>query len=167
MKTALLILLVFILLIPVSLFVLGQISKSGSAPGLANNKLTQCPDSPNCICSEYPDQVDHYIKPIAYDDLGFSVTLDSLKDIVKSMGGIIVNSSDVTANTIPYFSATFTSSIYGFVDDFEVRIDDTNKTIQFRSASRVGRSDLGVNAERVNKFKQLVIQQQAEKNKSN
>jgi uncharacterized protein (DUF1499 family) len=37
----------------------------------------------------------------------------------------------------------------GFVDDVEFLLDDTAKVIHVRSASRLGKSDLGVNRQRI------------------
>jgi uncharacterized protein (DUF1499 family) len=48
-----------------------------------------------------------------------------------------------------YLHVEFTSLIFRFVDDVEFFFDDTNKLIQFRSASRTGYSDLGVNRKRM------------------
>lgn len=53
-----------------------------------------------------------------------------------------------------YITATFTSSIFRFVDDFEIRLDKKNNVIHLRSASRVGRSDFGINKKRIELFKQ-------------
>lgn len=52
-----------------------------------------------------------------------------------------------------YLAATFTSAIFRFVDDLELRIDPRQEVIHIRSASRVGRRDGGVNRRRVEKFK--------------
>ena len=62
-----------------------------------------------------------------------------------------------------YLHAEFRSRILGFVDDVEFLVDETNSVIQFRSASRVGYSDLGVNRRRMNELREqvTVAQQQA------
>ena len=52
-----------------------------------------------------------------------------------------------------YLAATFTSSLFRFVDDLELRIDTGQKTIHLRSASRVGHGDGGVNRKRVEQLK--------------
>jgi uncharacterized protein (DUF1499 family) len=41
------------------------------------------------------------------------------------------------------------SLVFRFVDDVEIRFDDAAKLIHFRSASRLGRSDFGVNRARM------------------
>jgi len=54
-----------------------------------------------------------------------------------------------------YLAATFSSAIFGFVDDLEVRIDSVQNTGHIRSASRVGHSDGGVNRKRIELLNQL------------
>jgi uncharacterized protein (DUF1499 family) len=48
-----------------------------------------------------------------------------------------------------YLYAECTSAMLGFVDDIEFLIDSTQRVVHVRSASRLGRSDLGVNRRRV------------------
>jgi uncharacterized protein (DUF1499 family) len=52
-----------------------------------------------------------------------------------------------------YMHFTFTSALFGFVDDVEFLFDEGKKTIHFRSASRVGHSDIGANRKRMNIIK--------------
>lgn len=49
-----------------------------------------------------------------------------------------------------YLYAEFESMVFGFVDDVEFYFDSKTGTLHVRSASRIGKSDLGVNRERVN-----------------
>jgi uncharacterized protein (DUF1499 family) len=48
-----------------------------------------------------------------------------------------------------YVHAEFRSAIFRFVDDVEFLFDDKAKRLHFRSASRLGRSDFGVNRKRM------------------
>lgn len=48
-----------------------------------------------------------------------------------------------------YLHATVTSRIFGFVDDLELHADHAAGVIEARSVSRLGDSDLGVNARRL------------------
>ena len=48
-----------------------------------------------------------------------------------------------------YLHATATSAFFGFVDDLELYADSTTGVLQARSLSRLGDSDLGVNAKRL------------------
>ena len=48
-----------------------------------------------------------------------------------------------------YLHATATSALFGFVDDLELYADSARGVLQARSVSRLGDSDLGVNAQRL------------------
>jgi uncharacterized protein (DUF1499 family) len=48
-----------------------------------------------------------------------------------------------------YLHATATSAFFGFVDDLELYADSAHGLLQARSVSRLGDSDLGVNAKRL------------------
>lgn len=48
-----------------------------------------------------------------------------------------------------YLRAEATSRIFRFVDDVEIVIDTTSRVYRFRSASRVGKGDMGVNRARM------------------
>jgi uncharacterized protein (DUF1499 family) len=47
----------------------------------------------------------------------------------------------------------FRSLMLGFVDDVEFMVDEPQQLIHFRSASRVGYSDLGVNRQRMEEIR--------------
>jgi uncharacterized protein (DUF1499 family) len=66
-----------------------------------------------------------------------------VRSILKEQGGRIEE------ETTGYLRATFTTRVFRFVDDLELRIDERNGLIQVRSASRVGFSDMGLNRKRV------------------
>ena len=51
-----------------------------------------------------------------------------------------------------YLRYEFSSFVFRFVDDVEFFVDDGKKLIHFRSASRVGHSDLGANRKRMTKI---------------
>lgn len=108
--------------------------------------LKPCPKSPNCVCSEHPDDSKHYIEPIPLS----VTTTEAVKNIIsaiESTGGKVKSQSE------NYIHATYTSKIMRFVDDVEFRIDEDNAKIHIRSASRLGYSDFGVNKKRVNAIK--------------
>jgi len=133
----------------IALFFLGYRSQSGEAYGLVEGRLQRCPDTPNCVNSEFVSDAQHYIEPLVYPAHQAVQVLPRLKTIIGEMGGSIqVEKAD-------YLAATFTSSVFRFVDDLELRIDAEQNTIHLRSASRVGRSDLGANRKRVEHLKNL------------
>ena len=136
------------LLVIIALFVLGLMSKSGEAHGLVEGRLQQCPDKPNCVSSEFVADAKHYIEPLVYAASDAEGVMSRLKTIIYEMGGSIqVEESD-------YLAATFTSSVFRFVDDLELRFDADQQTIHLRSASRVGHGDGGANRKRVELLKE-------------
>lgn len=149
MKILLAVVISVVLLAIVTLFVLGYLSKSGEANGLADGRLTRCPDTPNCVCSEYATDTDHSIEPLVFPEETTASILSRLKDTVREMGGVMQAEKD------NYFAATFASPVFGFVDDLEIRIDTDQKLIHLRSASRVGHGDGGANRKRVEWLKSL------------
>ena len=83
-------------------------------------------------------------------DLSPSEAHAKSKSIFESMGLDLVN-SDVEKGII---EATHQSALWGFKDDIVVRITVSGEktAIDLRSVSRIGRSDLGANAARIEKF---------------
>jgi uncharacterized protein (DUF1499 family) len=149
LKLLLIIIAALVLLAIVALFILGFMSKSGEATGLVEGRLTRCPDTPNCVCSEYVEDAVHLIEPLVISTGDAAQILLRLKDTVGEMGG------SIQAEKADYFAATFTSSIFRFVDDLEIRIDTGQKLIHLRSASRIGHGDRGVNRKRAERLKNL------------
>jgi uncharacterized protein (DUF1499 family) len=116
-------------------------SREGSAPGLSDGSLAPCPETPNCVCSEC-EQGQAFVLPFPCEgdpDASWLQVQQALLDL----GGAIVRVEN------DYLAATFKSPLFRFVDDVELRLDRSNGVIHIRSASRVGRSDLGKNRERV------------------
>lgn len=57
-----------------------------------------------------------------------------------------------------YLHATASSALFGFVDDLELHADPQHSVLQARSVSRLGDSDLGVNARRLEALHQALVQ---------
>ena len=128
-------------------------SHSGIPPGLSNNKLSPCPNSPNCINSEFKNDTSHFIDALTYQNKSTAEITLLIRDAILITGGHITDTHN------RYFAATYTSKLFRYVDDLEIRIDSEQKVIHFRSASRVGRSDFGANKKRIQLIqKELEIQ---------
>lgn len=121
------------------------------------NQLAPCPDTPNCINTEFPDKVKQYLQPISFPEEKSQQVMLQAKKIIIKMGGKIVEQDDKSKNKY-YLHALFTSSVFKFIDDFEIRIDNMTHKLHIRSASRFGYSDFGVNKRRVEKFSQQFSQ---------
>ena len=110
--------------------------------GVKAGKLTPCPNTPNCVSSQSSDR-EHAIEPLPYAQIA------DLKRVVKNM-----ERTTIIEETENYLYAEFKSKLMGFVDDVEFHKDDINQVIHVRSASRLGKSDLGVNRKRVEAIRQ-------------
>jgi uncharacterized protein (DUF1499 family) len=92
----------------------------------------------------YPD-----IKPLI-TSLNVEDALMEATQVVKDLQWELVN-LDYEKGTIEAYD---TSKLFGFVDDIIIRVqsDDGGSRIDIRSSSRVGKGDLGKNAERIRMF---------------
>jgi len=104
--------------------------------GVRDGKLTACPESPNCV-SSYESSEEHAIAAL-------DANLNQIQQILLAMDG-----ANIVEQSSNYLYAEFTSSLMGYVDDVEFLYDATSNTIQVRSASRVGYSDMGANRNRI------------------
>ncbi len=59
----------------------------------------------------------------------------------------------LVTDSADYLHTECTSRIFRFVDDLELELRDSDNLVAVRSASRVGKSDLGVNRRRVEKLR--------------
>jgi uncharacterized protein (DUF1499 family) len=114
--------------------------------------LPPCPDSPNCVSTQALDEK-HRMDPIAY-----AGPMDQAKQRLLTVIASLKRTK-ILEDRGEYIHAVFTSQIFRFKDDVEFVFDDQNKLIHFRSASRVGYSDLGVNRKRMEEIKKRFDQQ--------
>jgi uncharacterized protein (DUF1499 family) len=93
--------------------------------------------------SSQADDEKHRMDPIPYQT--------SRDDARERMRGVVrsMPRTTIVTDTGDYMHVEFKSKIWRFVDDVEFLFDDSQKLIHFRSASRVGHSDLGVNRKRM------------------
>ena len=103
-------------------------------------------EAPNAV--DYPGAETARQQQMAYPYLKPITLMDAAKATVQARGWEIAGS---TGNTL---EATATTRWFGFKDDVAIRMTETPNGVQvdMRSASRVGKSDLGINAERIQDF---------------
>ncbi|MGD0169281.1 MAG: DUF1499 domain-containing protein [Smithella sp.] len=130
-------------------FFTGLLVRASADVGLRDGKLSECPDSPNCVSSQ-TQMKGHTIEPLSYKG--------SLSDAKQALLSVISSlpRTKIILDNDRYIHVTFTSHLMRFVDDVEFLFDDTNKQIHVRSASRVGYSDMGVNRKRVENLRKLL-----------
>jgi len=147
MKTMFVLIVSLIIFILLYFIYLSIKSHSGTAPGLINQKLSPCPGTPNCINSEFENDAAHFIDTLPYQNKSILEINLLIKDAIQKTGGHIAIANN------DYIAATYSSKLFRYIDDVEVRIDEEHKAIHFRSASRVGRSDFGANIKRIGLIK--------------
>lgn len=113
--------------------------------------LRACPESPNCIQTYDAADQDHFKAPLS-PKADVLQTTQAIKTAIIGSGGEIISEQALSPAGY-YLHAEYESKWIRFVDDVEVVIQADN--IQLRSASRLGRSDFGVNGERFDKIKTL------------
>ena len=109
---------------------------------MTKHQLKKCPESPNCVSTQ-TQQKNKKMDPIPFD-------LDPKE--VKSVIKMVVENlprTKLQSESTHYLHYIFKSKIFGFTDDVEFALDPEHKLIHFRSASRSGYSDMGVNKERM------------------
>jgi uncharacterized protein (DUF1499 family) len=111
--------------------------------------LSPCPSSPNCVSTQATDGA-HAIAPIRYRKARAEAK-EVLKEAVRSLPRAKLVEEDES-----YLHYECTSLLFRFVDDVEFLFDDETKTLHFRSASRTGYGDLGVNRARMEQVRALV-----------
>jgi uncharacterized protein (DUF1499 family) len=131
----------------VVLALLSLLARKPASLGVTDGKLAPCPASPNCVSTQAADP-GHHIDPIAFEGSAADAHA-RLKTILAAQPRCRVVTDDGT-----YLHAEFTSLLFRFVDDVEFLIDGPAHLIHFRSASRAGHSDLGVNRARMERIRQ-------------
>ncbi len=137
--TGIILAILFILLF-IMMFFLARQSGSITNSGLINEQLQACPNGPRCVSSLATNEI---------HSIGAFEVPQGMLDPVSTMATIISDlpRTEITVQNERYLHATFSSALFGFVDDLEILKD--GEFLQVRSVSRVGRGDMGVNRKRV------------------
>ncbi|MEJ2004579.1 MAG: DUF1499 domain-containing protein [Cyclobacteriaceae bacterium] len=109
-------------------------------------ELPPCPDSPNCVNTYQVTEGFDPMTPLPFEG-SVSEAMGDLREIINSLPR-----TEIVANESNYMKAVFTIAVFGFKDDVEFLADDKNNLIHFRSASRTGYYDFGVNRNRMEKI---------------
>lgn len=113
--------------------------------GVNNGKLALMPKSPNAVSSQ-SDQEDYYVEAFPFKE-NLEVTKAAIVNTLDAF-----SNAKIMTNEPNYIHVVFTSSIMRFHDDVEFYFDESARIVEFRSASRVGYSDMGLNRERYNRI---------------
>ena len=112
--------------------------------GVKDGRLAPPKSTPNCVSSQ-ADAADaeHYIAPIPFKG-DVPAAMSAVRKAVEGMTDATVIRQDGG-----YLYAEYRTKLMRFVDDVEFFYDDKAGLIHVRSASRLGRRDMGVNRARV------------------
>ncbi|MDA0709012.1 MAG: DUF1499 domain-containing protein [bacterium] len=133
-------------------FLLGILwARSASRPvlGLRDGLLLPLPASPNCVATQSGEEGQR-MDPIPFAGDRESARRHLIEILTRMPNATLVKSKS------DYLWVVFRSAFFGFPDDVEFQFSDTE--IHFRSAARLGYSDLGVNRKRMSHIIQLFHQ---------
>jgi len=104
------------------------------------------PDSPNCVTSYVDPAVDevHGAIPLDRGSLGPDEARAEIRRILVSLDRI-----EILADVPGYLHAVQYSALWKFPDDVEFWFPADEPVVHFRSAARLGHSDMGVNRKRM------------------
>ena len=109
---------------------------------MTGRRLRPCPDRPNCVSTQSADPAKRM------PALGFEGEAEPVRAAILDVLAEAPRARVVEAEG-DYIHAEFTTLMFRFVDDVEFSVDPGAKRVEFRSASRVGHSDLGTNRRRM------------------
>jgi uncharacterized protein (DUF1499 family) len=112
----------------------------------AASRLAPCPRTPNCVSTQGPPGPQH-MDPISYTG-PLAETRERLLRVLRAHPR-----TRIVREEADYLKAECRSAFFRFVDDVELLLDDAAKRIHFRSASRLGRKDFGVNRKRMEEIR--------------
>jgi uncharacterized protein (DUF1499 family) len=150
--------LIIIAVVVITGLVAGQLGLLKGTPptdlGVHDGRLKPPSKTPNSVSSQtslYPDHPQRDYADIAPLPLKGEpeATLDHIAAIIEGMEG-----GKVIKREPGYLYAQFTTRLMKYVDDVEFWFDPDAKVIHFRSASRLGSSDLGVNRKRIESIRE-------------
>ena len=116
--------------------------------GVTQGKLKALSKKPNNVSSQ-TEIADKKVATLAFKESQAS-TMQALKQAVSAYGG-----GTIEKETNDYLYVIFTTSLMKYHDDVEFWLDSKNEEVHFRSASRTGYSDMGLNRQRYDKISAL------------
>lgn len=119
-------------------FLKGSRSADLPHPPAESHPLPECPGTPNCIIQSIP----------------FSCSVSSLFETARESIRRLKPLQTSHDSQSLQIKAVFRIPVFGFKDDVGIAVesDGSGSILHIRSASRVGRSDLGVNRRRMKRI---------------
>jgi len=136
----------------IGLMVWARGAKRPTNLGVTNGQLAPCPGTPNCVATQNA-AASQQLPPLPYTG-SLAAAKTRLLKVVQNMPRV-----ESLANQDKYLAFVFRSRLIGYPDDVEFLLDDAAKVILFRSASRLGKGDMGVNRARMEAIRQAFATQ--------
>ena len=132
--------------LPLYVCILLSACHASTGPATDPEKLSPCPDSPNCVSSQSTEKA-RFIEPLHY--------AGNRVDARRILINILENEKRIRLVKVEtdYIHAEFRSLIFRFVDDVEFYFPTSETIIHVKSASRTGYYDFGVNRRRVERLR--------------
>jgi uncharacterized protein (DUF1499 family) len=121
---------------------------SGTTPpsSLRGGRLVPCPVKPHCVSSDAAEDAAHAMSAIPFADTPAHAD-------ERAREALLAEPRTTIVDTRPgYLRAEARTRAFRFVDDVELLVDSAARRIQFRSSSRLGTSDWGVNRKRMERI---------------
>jgi len=108
--------------------------------GLQQNHLAPCESPAHCAWARWPLTQE-------------GISIERLVPVILGLEGV-----QVVDTRAGYLHATASSRLFGFVDDLELHTLPASHELEVRSVSRLGESDLGVNARRLERLHRALLE---------
>ena len=148
MKVILIASAIVVTIIAVVIFMLWKNTTIPSGLGVRNEKMAPLPTTPNAVSSQTADE-EKKVTPFPFKG-DIQQTKEAIKQALLAYKNIEIYAEDQN-----YIHAISTTGTMKYHDDLEFYFDEQAGLVHFRSASRVGYSDMGLNRERYNRLKDL------------
>ncbi|MDB2448712.1 DUF1499 domain-containing protein [bacterium] len=151
MKIALIVVMVVLVLLALNALLIAV--QNNKAPALGHNKgeLKPLSNKPNAVSTQAVDE-ERRVRPWPFKS-DLATTRAAILEAVNSYGG-----AEVVTEQDDYIYVVFTTAKLHFHDDAEFYLDSEAGQVHFRSASRAGYSDMGLNRKRYEALTELYTQ---------
>ena len=150
-KTMVILFIGVILIMTVIFLIINSPSEKEKPTNPAQLIQEPCPGTPNCISTMYPEDLNHFLPSLPFKE-SVEKSKEIITNILKNYSGVVIIEQEDS-----FIYAQFTIPIFRFVDDVVFYFDQEKKSIHFRSSSRIGNWDLGVNRRRMKKISQFYL----------
>lgn len=124
-------------------------ASEANQPNQFTRSLRDCPHKPNGVCTQ-ASRVKQRMPPLEFSGSP-AQAIEQVAALLSTQPRVRVIEQRAT-----YLHAVFSSRVFRFQDDVEFLADGASGLLHFRSASRLGYYDLGVNRRRMERLTELL-----------